>query len=99
MAIKKELTVEELRKQCLEAEKNFKNLNELLIQAEKEEEEAKRVKFEAERQLRYDAVVDAYKKFEELRSEYVDDYGKFTFHAECKDGDMCEWIFKTFGLI
>lgn len=64
-----------------------------------EEEEAKRAKLEAERRLRYDAVVDAYKKFEELRSKFVDDYGKFTFHTECKDGDMCEWIFKTFGLI
>lgn len=98
MAIKK-LSAVELEKQCIEAENAFKALKEQWLQARKEEEEADRAKLEAEKESRYNEVIDAYQKFEELRSKYVDDYGKFTFHAECKDGDMCEWIFKTFGLI
>ena len=64
-----------------------------------EDERVKKAKLEAEKQKRYDQIVEAYKKFENLRSEFINDYGKFAFHTECKDGDMCEWIFKTFGLI
>ena len=98
MATKKP-NIEELEQQYLEAEKNTKILLEQFLQAKREEEEQKKAKLAAEKQNRYDEVVEAYKKFEDLRSKFVDDYGKFAFHTECKDGDMCEWIFKTFGLI
>ena len=40
-----------------------------------EEEEAKKAKLAAEKQERYDEVIDAYKKFESLKAEYVKDYG------------------------
>jgi DNA-binding SARP family transcriptional activator len=82
MTTKKELTIEELRKQCFEAEKNFKKLNELLIQAEKEEKAAKQAKLAAEKEVRYKEVIDAYENFEELRSKFVDDYGQFTFETD-----------------
>ena len=93
------IDIKELEQQYLEAEKTYRTLREQFTQAKKEEEEAKKKRLEAEKQKRYDAVIDAYKRFEELRSKFINDYGKFDFHAECKDRDMCEWIFKTFGLI
>lgn len=96
--MEKKLTIEELEKQCLEAEKNFKTLHEQLTQAKKEEEEAKKAKLEAERESRYNAVLDAYKRFEKLRTEYVDDYGYFTFESKGKNGDTHSWYWKSRGL-
>lgn len=94
--MEKKLDIKELEKQYLEAEKNFKILKERLEEAKKEEEEAKKAKLEAERQSRYDAVIDAYEKFEKLRSDYVDDYGYFTFETESKLND---WVLAQLGLL
>ena len=96
--MEKKLDIKELEKQCLEAEKNFKTLHEQLTQAKREEEEIKKAKLEAERELRYSAVIDAYKKFEKLRIEYVDDYGYFTFETNNKKGDSHSWYWMTRGL-
>lgn len=87
--------IKELEKQCLEAEKIFKTLQEQLAQAMKEEEEAKKAKLAAEKQKRYDAVVSAYEKFEELRTKYVDDYGSFTFKT---NDENFNWVFQSLGL-
>lgn len=76
MATKK-FNIEELKQQCLEAEKNFKLLREQLESAKKEEEESKQAKLAAEKQKRYDEVVEAYERFSKLKSAYVDDYGYF----------------------
>ena len=95
----KKLNIEELEKQCLEAEKAFKTLHKQLAQARKEEEEAKRVKLAAEKDARYKEVIDAYENFEELRSKYVDDYGSFTFKYTSGDADLCDWALKSLGLI
>lgn len=92
------LTMEELEKQCLEAEKNFKKLKEQLDQAKKEKEENKKKKLEAEKQTRYDEIVAVYKHFEQLRSAYVDDYGYFTFESENENGDTFDWVWKSLGL-
>lgn len=89
--MEKKLNIEELEKQCLEAEKNFKKLKEQFNEAKKAEKEAKKAKLEAEKQARYDAVVDAYKKFEDLKTKYVDDYGYFTFETKNKKGDSHAW--------
>jgi hypothetical protein len=98
MATKK-TNIEELEQQCLEAEKNFQALHEQLILAKKEEEEAKRVKLEAERKARYKEVVDAYENFEKLRSEYVDDYGCFTFKSENKTKNSHSVYWQSVGLL
>ena len=58
-----------------------------------EEEEAKRVKLEAEKQKRYDEVVDAYKQFDKLKSEYIDDYGSFVFKTCEKIPNLYEFLF------
>ena len=81
MATKK-MNIEELKQQCLEAEKTFKLLREQLEEAEKKEEEEKKAKLEAEKQKRYDEVVDAYNKFEDLRKQYVCDYGSFSLYDD-----------------
>ena len=76
MATKK-TNISELEQQYLEAEKNFKALREQFETAKREEEEARRAKLEVEQQQRYEAIVDAYEKFEKLKTEYVNDYGYF----------------------
>ena len=73
----KKINIGELEQQCLEAEKNFKLIRDQLEAAKKEEEESKRVKLEAEKQQRYNDVIDAYRKFTELKDAYVNDYGYF----------------------
>ena len=100
MATKK-IDINELERQCLEAEEHSKLLRKQFETAKKEEEEKKKAKLAAERETRYDEVMDAYNKFEELRSKFVDDYGRFTFETkcECKDEDICDWIFRSVGLI
>lgn len=77
--MEKKINIEELEKQCLEAENNFKELHDRLTKAKESEKEAKLAKLKAERDARYKEVVNAYENFEELRSKYVDDYGSFTF--------------------
>lgn len=94
MEKKKDFTIEELEKQCLEAEKAFKTLHEKLIQAKKEEEETKKVKLRAEKNARYKEVVHAYENFEELRSKFVDDYGYFTFETETESYNLWGFFFK-----
>lgn len=95
----KKVKLKELEQQCLEAEKAFKALQEQLQQAKKEEEEAKQAKLQAEREARYNEVINVYKQFEELRSKYVDDYGYFTFETT-KSGsdDSFDWFWKTIGM-
>lgn len=77
--MEKKINIEELEKQCLEAEQNFKTLHEQLTKARKDEEETRQAKLKAEKDARYKEVIDAYEKFKELRSKYVDDYDSFTF--------------------
>jgi biopolymer transport protein ExbD len=92
MAVKK-LNVEELEKQCLEAKRTFETLHEQLIKVRKEEEEAKRAKLKAEKDVRYKEIIDAYENFEELRDKYVDDYGSFTFKTGNGVGSVWRWVF------
>ena len=97
--MEKKLTIEELEKQYLDAEKNYKQLKEKFDQAKKEEEDAKKAKLEAEKQARYDEIITVYKHFEKLRSEYVDDYGYFTFESKSKNGDSHSWFWNSIGLL
>ena len=97
--MEKKLDIKELERQYIAAEENFKRLQEQFKAAKKEEEENRKAKLEAERQSRYDAVLDAYKKFEKLRTEYVDDYGYFTFETKSKKGDSHSWFWNSIGLL
>ena len=96
--MEKKLNIEELEKQCLEAEKNFKTLHEQLTQAKEEEAKAKKAKLKAEKDARYKEVIDAYEIFEELRTKYVKDYGRFTIHIKNQDGDSHSWYWNSVGL-
>ena len=64
-----------------------------------EEEAAKKVKLAAEKDVRYKEVVDAYENFEELRSKYVDDYGRFTFKTKSHEEAMYDFIFHFLSLV
>lgn len=97
--MEKKINIEELEKQCLEAEENFKSLYEQLTQAKKEEEEARLAKLKAEKQARYDEIITVYKHFEKLRSEYVEDYGFFTFESKTNNGGSHSWFWNSIGVL
>ena len=95
----KKTNIAELEQQCLEAEKNFKILREQFEAAKREEEETKRAKIAAEKESRYKEVVNAYEKFDKLRSKYVDDYGSFTFKTEkANKNGTHDWFWSHVGL-
>ena len=65
----------------------------------REEEERKQAELKAERDARYKEVVDAYEKFEELRTNYIRDYGHCTIHIRNKDGNSHSWYWNSIGLL
>lgn len=97
--MEKKFTIKELEKQYLEAEKNFKDIQDKLAQAKKEEEETKKAKLAAEKQDRYDEIVAAYKHFEKLRDQYVDDYGYFTFETKNKKDGSHSWYWNSIKML
>ena len=90
--MEKKLTIEELRAK-------YKALGEELEAREKAEAEERKAKLAAEKDARYKEVVHAYENFEELRSKYVEDYGRFTFKTKSNDEEVCDFILKSFGLM
>lgn len=84
MATKK-ICIEELERECIEAENTFKKLKEQLIQAKKEEEEAERVKLQAEKEARKKEVDDAITNAKHLIRKYIDDYGIYSFTSSNDD--------------
>lgn len=66
------LTIEEL-------EAAYKAMGEELEQRKRAEAAEKEAKLRAEKEKRYNEVIAAYENFEELRSQFVGDYGSFTF--------------------
>ena len=78
MATKK-MNIEELKQQCLEAEKNFKFLREQLEEAEKKEEEEKKAKLANERESRKKEVDEAIANCKSLLRAYMNDYGAYSW--------------------
>lgn len=98
--MEKKINIEELEKQCLEAEKNFKTLHDQLTKAKEEEQKNKLAKLAAEKDARYKEVMDAYENFEELRSKYVNDYGSFTFTTTGRNSsDIHSWFWNSIGVL
>lgn len=91
MNVNKKPTIEELKAQ-------YKALGEQIQEQEKLEREAQVAKLKAEKEARYNEVVDAYKKFEELRNKYVDDYGYFTFETKGRRR-ISDWVLESLDLI
>ena len=69
------------------------------VARKKAEAAEKEAKLRAEKEKRYNEVVAAYKKFEELRTAYVDDYGYFTFETKTSNNDSFDWLWKSVGLM
>lgn len=91
MNMEKKLTIKEL-------EAKYKALGEELEARKKAEAEERNAKLKAEKESRYKEVVDAYKIFEKLRNNYVDDYGYFTFETKNKNGDCHSWYWNSIGM-
>ena len=72
-----EKTLEELQVELETAKKAYELIQKMYAKKEAEEEKTKREKLAAEKQKRYDEVVEAYEKFAKLKAAYVDDYGYF----------------------
>lgn len=68
VTIMKNMKTEDLRKMYEEIE----------AELERREQERQDI-LVAEKETRYKEVIDAYENFEELRAQYVEDYGSFTF--------------------
>lgn len=92
MATKKEFTIEELEAQ-------YKALGEELEARKKAEKEEREAKLAAEKEARYKEVIDAYENYEELRNNYVNDYGCFTFSTKKENGEECQWLLRHFGVL
>lgn len=90
---KREMTFEELQKQCEEAKKNFEALNEQLNKVKKEEEERKRAKLEAEKNTRYKEIEEVSKHLNQLISDYTKDYGRFSFTRSYSNNDDYKYDF------
>ena len=90
------MNIEELEMKCIQAEKTFKTLHEQLTKAKKEEEERKQAELKAEKETRYNEVINAYENFDELRRKYMDDYGSFMFTKS--DSDSHSWFWNSIGV-
>jgi chromosome segregation ATPase len=85
MEKKKDFTIEDMRRQCEEAKKNFETLNEQLKKAEQEEEERKRAQLALEQEARKKEVDDAIENVKDLVAAYVEDYGSYTNKYDLDD--------------
>lgn len=77
-AKKKVVSVEELKRQCEEAKKNFETLYEELKKAEQEEKEKREAKLALEKEARKAEVDKAYETYRKLVNDYVNDYGSYS---------------------
>ena len=77
-AKKKEIAVEELKKQCEEAKNKFETLYEQLKIAEKEEAERKEAELALKKEARKAEVDKAYETYRKLVNAYVNDYGSYS---------------------
>ena len=82
---KREMTLEELQKQCKEAKKNFEVLNEQLKKVQQEEEKRKKEQLANEKDVRYEEIELASKHLNDLIQKYIDDYGSFSFSRSYSD--------------
>ena len=76
--MEKKFNIEELEKQCLEAENNLKSLQEQLNKAKQKEEEIKQEKLRAEKEARQNELDEAFEKYNRLFKEFIRDYGYYS---------------------
>lgn len=75
-------TIDELEKQCKEAEKKFKLLQAQLERQKKEEEKQRAAELAANKSTRKKEVDDACENFLELRKAYMRDYGSYNYTTD-----------------
>lgn len=75
-------TIDELEKQCKEAEKRFKHLQVQLERQKKEEEDQKVAELAANKPARKKEVDEACENFLALRRAYMKDYGSYDYTTD-----------------
>ena len=65
----------------------------------REEEERRKAELALEKETRRKEVIDAYKHFEKLRSDYLKDYGWVTIETESTNKDSHSWFWNTIGVL
>jgi hypothetical protein len=73
----RELTIEEIREECRIAEKNYRELKELLNDKVQEENDRKRKELSLKKEMRKQEVDYAFEKYIELSRAYERDYGPY----------------------
>ena len=81
---KRELTLDELKKQLSKIGEEYSNLNEIIKKREVEEEDRKKAKLALEKENRKKEVDDALKIYQDLLNAYLKDYGSYS------NINMCE---------
>ena len=76
--IKNEMTIEELEKEYEQLNKQRDNVSKILNERKKAEEEKKKAELAAVKEARYKEIQDAEKKFIELKTAYIKDYGSYS---------------------
>ena len=85
MSDKKEFTIEELQKQCYEAQKTFEQLSRLIEEKKRDEEKLREAKLAKEKDARKKEVDESISKCRMLIKEYTNDYGVYSFISSGDD--------------
>ena len=75
---KRELTLDELKKQLSKIGEEYSNLNEIIKKREVEEEDRKRAQLALEKETRKKEVDEALEKYRDLLHTYLEDYGSYS---------------------
>ena len=82
---KRELTIEELTKQCNEARDAFEKLNDVLQKRKQEEKDREKAQLALEKQTRNKEVENALDNYRSLLKAYIKDYGTFETTSTTND--------------
>lgn len=75
---KRELTLDELKKQLSKLGEEYSNLNEIIKKREVEEEDRKKAQLALEKETRKNEVDEALEKYIDLLHAYLEDYGSYS---------------------
>jgi chromosome segregation ATPase len=92
----KKFNIKELEKQYFEAEMNLDAIKEKLDKAKKEEEETRQEKLRAEKETRQKELDEAFKKYCQLKQDFIEDYGYYSTSTSESFKDIDATIEKLF---
>lgn len=93
----KKFNIKELEEQYFEAEMNLDAIKEKLDKAKKEEEEARLERLRAQKDARQKELDEAFEKWDQLRKEFIRDYGYYSTSTSESFKDIDAIAKKLFG--